>query len=343
MRAERVRADGAHPGQGPHRAEGDRRDREPAPHPEARERERGGGHHRQIDVERPVIRPLRGDEKRRDIGADEAEARQRRPMQQRGGKRRQRHQAEQDESRAGREKAVERMGGVDVGIGDGGAGGGQDARDVRGRQAGEAGEPLAPARPFAGGDERGRQQCAERDPHGRSEQALLDRVAYEKDAAERERNAADPDRPLRAETLLEAHAGCRDRRRCGWAAQRARMRRLPARVRSARPAPARWGRRRVPPAVWRSDARSARSPPLSVQSAAVRGRSAAAPPRSIAASRASMRRNCWPSPTDFTSATMAMTGNASSNSTSTTKNRSMKITGHQCHDSNEATRGTKAR
>ena len=129
------------------------------------------------------------------------------------------------------------MGGVDVGIGDGGAGGGQDARDVRGRQAGEAGEPLGPARPFARGDERGRQQCAERDPHRRSEQALLDRVADEKDAAERERKAADPDRPLRAETLLEAHAGCR-----GCPAERARMRRLPARVRSARPAPAQWAR-----------------------------------------------------------------------------------------------------
>ena len=215
MRAERVDADDADAGQGPQRAEDDRGDGEPAPHPEARERERGGGHHRQIDVERPVIRPLRGDEKRRHIGADEAEARERRPMQQRGGKRRQRHQAEQDESRAGGEKPVERMGGVDVGIGDGRAGGGQDARDVRGRQAGEAGEPLGPARPFARGDERGRQQCAERDPHGRSEQALLDRVAYEKDAAERERKAADPDRPLRAETLLEAHAGCRGCPRSG--------------------------------------------------------------------------------------------------------------------------------
>ena len=52
----------------------------------------------------------------------------------------------------------------------------------------------------------------------RAEQALLDRVAYEKDAAERERKAADPDRPLRAEALLEAHAGCRGspaRRRAG--------------------------------------------------------------------------------------------------------------------------------
>ena len=55
-----------------------------------------------------------------------------------------------------------------------------------------------------------------------------------------------------------------------------------------------------------------------------RGR--AAPPRSIAASLVSTRRNCSPSPTDFTSATMAMIGNASTNSASTTKNRSMKIT-----------------
>ena len=102
MRAERIDADDADAGQGPQRAEGDRRDGEPAPHPEARERERGRGHDRQIDVERPVIRPLRGDEKRRDIGADEAEARERRPMQERGGERRQRHQGEQDESRARR-------------------------------------------------------------------------------------------------------------------------------------------------------------------------------------------------------------------------------------------------
>ena len=47
------------------------------------------------------------------------------------------------------------------------------------------------------------------DPHAGAEQALLDRVAHQEDAAERERKAADPDRPLRAEALLEAHAGCR--------------------------------------------------------------------------------------------------------------------------------------
>ena len=76
---------------------------------------------------------------------------------------------------------------------------------------------LAPARPFAGADERGGQQRAERDPHAGAEQALLDRVAHEKDAAERERKAAHPDRPLRAEALLQAHARRRpSRRRSGW-------------------------------------------------------------------------------------------------------------------------------
>jgi len=48
--------------------------------------------------------------------------------------------------------------------------------------------------------------------------------------------------------------------------------------------------------------------------------------RSIAASLVSTRRNCSPSPTDFTSATMAMIGKASTSSPSTTKNASMKTT-----------------
>jgi pilus assembly protein FimV len=48
--------------------------------------------------------------------------------------------------------------------------------------------------------------------------------------------------------------------------------------------------------------------------------------RSSAASRTSTRRNCPPSPTVFTSAAMAMIGKASSSSTSTTKNTSMKPT-----------------
>ena len=229
MGAERVDADHAASGQGPQRAGGDRRDRQPAPQPDARERKGGGGHHRDVDVERPVVGPVGGDEQRRDIGAEEAEPGERRSVQQGGGERRQRHQAEQDEGHARRQEAVERVGGVDVGIGDGGAGRRQDARNMRRRQAGDAGELLAPAGPFAGDDERSREQRAERDPHAGAEQALRDRVAHEKDAAERHREPADPDRPLRAEAFLEAHGrrrglrGRRGRRRWGRGRGRGRL------------------------------------------------------------------------------------------------------------------------
>src|SRR6516162_611073 len=53
------------------------------------------------------------------------------------------------------------------------------------------------------------------------------------------------------------------------------------------------------------------------------GGMAAAMPRSSATSRASTRRKCSPSPTDFTKATMAMIGNASSSNASRTKNKSI--------------------
>ena len=39
------------------------------------------------------------------------------------------------------------------------------------------------------------------------EPALLDRIAHQEEAAERERDAAGPDHPLRAEALLEAGLG----------------------------------------------------------------------------------------------------------------------------------------
>ena len=48
----------------------------------------------------------------------------------------------------------------------------------------------------------------------RPEQALFDRVAHQQDAAERQRDAADPDHPLRAEAFLQIgeigprHSGC---------------------------------------------------------------------------------------------------------------------------------------
>jgi hypothetical protein len=96
-------------------------------------------------------------------------------MQERGRERRQRDHAEQQESGGRREEAVERIGRIDIRIRDGGADSGENARNVRARQAGNAAHPLAPPRPFAGRDQRDRQQRAEHYAHARTDEALLDR------------------------------------------------------------------------------------------------------------------------------------------------------------------------
>ena len=50
----------------------------------------------------------------------------------------------------------------------------------------------APAHPFAGRNERKREEGAGGDARARAEQPLLDRIAHEEEAAEAERDAADP-------------------------------------------------------------------------------------------------------------------------------------------------------
>ena len=89
-------------GQRPEQAERDRGDGEPSPHPRARQHEGGGGDDREVDVERPEVRLAGGDDQRRHIGADQAEAGERRAVHQRGGQRPERDDAEQDEGGAGR-------------------------------------------------------------------------------------------------------------------------------------------------------------------------------------------------------------------------------------------------
>ena len=54
------------------------------------------------------------------------------------------------------------------------------------------------------GDQRGREQRTEEQPQAGADQACLDRIFDQEDAAERERHAADPDRPAGAEFFLEA-------------------------------------------------------------------------------------------------------------------------------------------
>src|SRR6516162_3424863 len=49
----------------------------------------------------------------------------------------------------------------------------------------------------------GSKNTAERDAHARANQPGLDRIAHQEEAAERQRQPADPDHPLRAEQFLE--------------------------------------------------------------------------------------------------------------------------------------------
>ena len=108
------------------------------------------------------------------------------------------------EGERGADEAVKRVGRVDIGKRDGRAGGGQHARYMRLGDGGESGHDLASARPFAGGDQSERDDAGEHDAGTRTEPALLDRVADQEEAAERERDAAGPHHPLRAKALLEA-------------------------------------------------------------------------------------------------------------------------------------------
>ncbi len=63
---------------------------------------------------------------------------------------------------------------------------------------------LVSPRPFASGKQCKGKQRAESNAHGRAEPALLDRIADEEKAAQRERESSDPDRPLGAEALFQA-------------------------------------------------------------------------------------------------------------------------------------------
>ncbi len=83
-----------------------------------------------------------------------------------------------------------------------------DGRPVKTRQS-----FVAPG-PFADGDQSDGEQRAKRDANAGADETLLDRIANQKYAAERQRYAADPDDPARAEPLLKTD---RSRRRRGGA------------------------------------------------------------------------------------------------------------------------------
>jgi hypothetical protein len=194
-------------GQNPQGGEGDRGDRQPAPQPQPCQAEIGGGDHREIEIQRPVIGLARGDQDRGDESRRHAEPGQRGPMQQGRRHRGDRDQAEQDEGGGRDQEAVQRIGGVDGGEGDGGAGRGQDRRNIGDRQRRDRRQAFVAAAPFAGRQQRQREQPAQQRADAGAKQPGLDRIAHHEETAQRQRQAAHPHHPAGADAFLETGTG----------------------------------------------------------------------------------------------------------------------------------------
>lgn len=127
---------------------------------------------------------------------------------QRGGEHaRESRRRQRDERGGGADESIERMRSVNRSEGRNRARRREDCRNVGARVAGRwrlAGRTVAAAHEFAGGDQAGRERKPQRDPHRRSEEALLDGIAHKQQRAERQRDAADDDRPAGADGLFEA-------------------------------------------------------------------------------------------------------------------------------------------
>ncbi len=125
-----------------------------------------------------------------------------------------RDEAEQDEGRRRADQIVESVRCIGRGEGAAGSGCGEDRGHVRLGKPRQDDILLAPAQPFAGADQGEGEEAPKRDAGRGAEQVLLDGIAHEEDPAERQRHAADPDRPAGPELLLEILACCCRLRGC---------------------------------------------------------------------------------------------------------------------------------
>ena len=201
--------------EGPGQNAGRGRKREPAPQAQARDPIGGQHHEDEIDHQRPGLRLVGGDEERASHGAEQAERGEDRAMQRGRDHGEDRDEAEQDEGRRRADQVVERIGRIGRGEGAAGSGRGEDRGHVRARNAGQD-ESRSRRRSHSPAPIRARAKRPPKRDAGRgAEQVLLDGIAHEEDPAERQRHAADPDRPAGAELLLEILARRRRLRGCG--------------------------------------------------------------------------------------------------------------------------------
>ncbi len=208
--AGRVRHVGDGPGAG---AEEGRRHQEfPVAH--AGDHRGGGKHDGEIDEQRPWIWRLRGHERRRRHGTDETDTGQGQAVYESGGDRRHADGAEQREGKRRADEAINAMGGIDGAEQDEGTGRRQDRRNIGAGNALHRHLEPGAANELAAGDQHQPEHRCHGEPHAGAENASLDGVADQEQATQRQRDAADPDRPARAERRLDIRLAGRFGRRC---------------------------------------------------------------------------------------------------------------------------------
>lgn len=135
-------------------------------------------------------------------------------MHQRDGDGRDGDGAEQGEGECRADEPVDAMGGVDSPEQDEGAGPGQDRRDIGAGRTLHRHPEAGAADEFGTADQHQPERGRHGEAHAGAENAGLDGVADQEQATERQRDAADPDRPARAERRFDIGLpGCPGRRR----------------------------------------------------------------------------------------------------------------------------------
>ena len=186
---------------------------QPQPQPFAQARESIGRSANDQDINdyRPGRRLARRDQERRCQRADETDAGKHGAMQRCGEHARDTDHAQRDKSKSRSDEFVKRMRGIDGAeradcasrCQHGGDAGPQGVEAIH-RLQNIAGIALAPAQPFTRGNKRQRKYQSNDNARAGSKQSLQDRLTDEKQSAEGEREATNPDRPACAEAFFEA-------------------------------------------------------------------------------------------------------------------------------------------
>ena len=203
---------------------------QPFPQPQAGEAVSGEDHKGEIANKRPEVGLARLHQERARQGCDEPESSEGGPMQ--GGRQHGEHGngTEQHEGERRPDQTVEGVGGISGRKSGRRTGCSQHARHMGLSQAGQDRGSVAAAQPFPCAKQGEGESGPECDAGTGPEQTLLDRVAHEKEPAQRQGEAPNPNGPTRAEPFVPARRswgrngnGRNGARRLGWGDRRLRL------------------------------------------------------------------------------------------------------------------------